>query len=411
MFSYTEHMSGNFVTGRIACPGCKSAVDSIFFTLRDIPVNCTTLWHSPVKAQSCQKGELGLSLCNSCGLVFNRYFDSSRLDYDEAYENSLDHSPAFQKYLQELTARLRARYKLRSKRIIEIGSGRGEFLKLLGINDENHCIGYDPSFKCDNDGDISPTVRFVQDYYSERYASEPVDFLACRHVLEHIPEPLVFLSNLRRTLAAQGEVHTYFEVPNGFQVFGGLGMWDVLYPHVHYFTLESLSTLFQRAGFELIETGFAFAEQFLYLEARAGTTSHETDRERLSSKFKLSRIPTDFEERFSSTVEMWSSFLCDNLAAGKHIAFWGAGAKGITFLNVVPHARQINYVIDINPRKQGTYVPGTGQCISAPSELKKQSPDVVITLNPVYEKEINSMIDDLGVEAKVVSNPEPVLKG
>jgi SAM-dependent methyltransferase len=156
-----------------------------------------------------------------CGLVSNRCL-ASKLDYDESYENSLDFSPSFQAYAQNLAERLRKKYNLRYRRIMEIGSGRGEFLKLLSADGENDCIGYDPAF--DGAGTDWPGVRFVQDYYNERHASESVDFVTCRHLLEHMEEPLRFLTDLRQTLAAQGEVAVYFEVPNAFLVFAGQTM-------------------------------------------------------------------------------------------------------------------------------------------------------------------------------------------
>ena len=47
---------------------------------------------------------------------------------------------------------------------------------------------------------------------------------------------------------------------------------------------------------------------------------------------------------------------------------WGAGARGVTLLNMLNDSR-IEYAVDINPRKQGKYVPGTGQQIVEPTFL------------------------------------------
>ncbi|HEV2273057.1 MAG TPA: hypothetical protein VGR96_02760 [Acidobacteriaceae bacterium] len=94
------------------------------------------------------------------------------------------------------------------------------------------------------------------------------------------------------------------------------------------------------------------------------------------------------------------------MSGKRRVALWGAGAKGVTFLNVVPGARQIDSVVDRNPRKRGMYVPGTGRRISAPEELERNPPELVITLNPAYVAEIQAMLADLGVSAQVVSDPE-----
>lgn len=351
-------------------------------------------------------GEIGLSLCPACGLISNVRYDPGRLDYDEGYDNSLDYSPAFRAYAQDLAGRLRQRYKLRGKRIIEIGSGQGEFLKLLSAQGENHCTGYDPTF--DGAGKQSPGVNFVQDYYTERQAAERVDFVACRHVLEHIPEPLAFLSGLHHTLSAQPGVTLYFEVPNAQQMLAGSGLWDVLYQHVHYFTPESLSALFRRAGFELIETGSAFFDQYLSIEARAGAGIQADAAQASPSQFGIGRLTAGFDQRFHQAVAAWNALLHKSISGKRRVVLWGAGAKGVTFLNVVPGARQIDSVVDLNPRKQGMYVPGTGQRIWAPEDLERDPPDLVITLNPAYVAEIQAMLADLGASAQVVSDPESV---
>jgi hypothetical protein len=60
-------------------------------------------------------------------------------------------------------------------------------------------------------------------------------------------------------------------------------------------------------------------------------------------------------------------------------------------------------VVDINPRKQGHFVPLMGQRIVGPDCLLKDPPDLVIVMNPEYEREVRSMIDDLGIDCQVVS--------
>ena len=67
---------------------------------------------------------------------------------------------------------------------------------------------------------------------------------------------------------------------------------------------------------------------------------------------------------------------------------WGAGSKGVTFLNMIDSRYQIEYVIDINPRKHGKYIPGTGQKIVSPEFLREYIPDIVIVMNLIYENEI-----------------------
>lgn len=72
----------------------------------------------------------------------------------------------------------------------------------------------------------------------------------------------------------------------------------------------------------------------------------------------------------------------------------------MTFLNTLKTQDQIEYVVDINPRKRGRYVPGTGQQIVPPEFLRDYQPDVVIVMNPIYKSEIQQLIKSLGLTAK-----------
>ena len=59
-------------------------------------------------------------------------------------------------------------------------------------------------------------------------------------------------------------------------------------------------------------------------------------------------------------------------------------------------------MVDINSRKQGKYVAGTGQQIVPPGFLVNYQPDVVLIMNPVYYAEIQSILDTLNLKANLV---------
>jgi len=84
---------------------------------------------------------------------------------------------------------------------------------------------------------------------------------------------------------------------------------------------------------------------------------------------------------------------------------WGAGAKGVIFLNLlqVTAGSGVNWVVDINPRQQGHFVPLMTQRIDGPECLLHDPPDLVIVMNPEYEGEVRSMINGLGIVCDVVS--------
>ena len=64
---------------------------------------------------------------------------------------------------------------------------------------------------------------------------------------------------------------------------------------------------------------------------------------------------------------------------------------------------EIEYAVDINPYKRGTFMAGTGQEIVGPEFLRVYKPDVVIAMNPIYRNEIQQDLNKLGVTAELVT--------
>ena len=89
--------------------------------------------------------------------------------------------------------------------------------------------------------------------------------------------------------------------------------------------------------------------------------------------------------------------------SGQHAVVWGAGAKGTIFINTLREHHQIQYVVDINPHKQGSYISGTGQKIVAPEALREYRPDFIILMNPIYRDEVERIVAALGLAPRLLS--------
>ena len=103
-----------------------------------------------------------------------------------------------------------------------------------------------------------------------------------------------------------------------------------------------------------------------------------------------------FPENYKNKVETYRHKLEKMEAKRQSVVVWGAGSKGVTFLNTFKNF-EIEYVVDINPHKQGMYISGTGQKIMPPEFLKSYKPDVIIIMNPIYKKEILELTNKLGL--------------
>jgi hypothetical protein len=77
------------------------------------------------------------------------------------------------------------------------------------------------------------------------------------------------------------------------------------------------------------------------------------------------------------------------------LAVWGGGSKAVAFLTALAPGQEIELVVDVNPHKHGTYLPGTGQRVVRPEALVHVRPDVAIVMNPIYEAEIRATLDSM----------------
>lgn len=380
------------------CPVCDSKDFSVFFKLSDTPVNVCIQWPTRDEALRCPKGDIKLAFCRVCGFIWNLVFAPTRLDYTQKYENSLFYSPLFQEYSNTLARRLVNSYDLRNKGIIDIGCGKGDFLFLLCELGNNRGVGFDTSYEGIGDDQKAPDhVTIIQDFYSEKYADYKTDLICSRFVLEHIEHPKAFLKMLRNTIGDHQHVIVFFEVPNTALILRDLSLWDIIYEHCSYFTFDSLERVFTLCGFDVLALYDSYSGQFLSIEASPGNGQSKRVRISGDSLKEIIKQVDSFVDNINKQVESWQKNLEDFEAAGKRAVLWGAGARGANFLNMLKVKGQIRYIVDINPRKHGKYISGTGQQIVPPEFLKTYRPDVLILTNAIYKKEIQKVVRSLGI--------------
>jgi len=387
------------------CPVCSGLEATDFESFRDMPVSIGIQWPTREEAVNCGKGDLDLVCCPGCGFIWNRSFDADLLEYSQRYDNSLDFSPVFQEFATNLARRLIDSYGIRNKTIVELGCGKGHFLNLLCEEGENRGVGFDPSFEGERvRTSASDRITYFQDFYGEKYTSHRGDLVCCRHVFEHIENPLDFLAMVRRTIGDNPETIVYFEVPNVRFILEKLSVWDVIFEHCNYFSAESLRYVFQRAGFEVLSLDDAYGGQFLSLEAKLADPGVQNQGRNGVDPSALCARAREFSGHVRETAAQWAERLAQFSAAGKRAVVWGGGAKTVSFLNMLPDSSPIGCVVDINPNKQGLFIPGSGQEIVSPEFLTNYKPDLVILMNPIYQDEVQAQLLQLGLDPELIAS-------
>lgn len=375
------------------CPACDSGRTSQIVSRKNVPVHQNLLMNDPLKARSITRADLEIICCQNCGFVFIADFDIDKLSYGDQYDNNQTFSSTFQAHLDQLAKRILGDKRNQNCHFIEIGCGQGQFLnKLIEEGVGNSGTGFDPSY-------IGPThlldgrLNFEKKVYDASCAKVPADVVICRHVIEHIPRPLELLKSIREALKNSPDARLYFETPCVEWIFRNQVVWDFFYEHCSLFSAGSLRRIFEVSGFKVKSITHIFDDQYLWLEATIGT--QDKIKESHNDLIKFAEI---YSEAEGTILENWKQRILDLKTQGA-VALWGAGAKGVTFANLIdPTCELLECVVDLNPNKQGKYIPGTGHPILNYRELGARNIKSVILMNPNYLSENQALLQKAGLQ-------------
>lgn len=186
---------------------------------------------------------------------------SRRIDYEASW--LISEVPGRRHIIDALRA-IKKERDVRGQRVIELGSGIGTNLAVFA--EDNLVLGLEGLEAAATESRRRGIEALVVDVEGEiPLESGCADWLLCIDVLEHLFAPAKCLESARRILKEHG--HLIVGVPNHFdlygrlRVLGGSGIdsqryfpdsphWQ--YPHVRFFSRQSIEGLLQHAGFAVV---------------------------------------------------------------------------------------------------------------------------------------------------------------
>ena len=398
------------------CPVCGSAETRSTVTRARLPTMQNAVHREQRLARAARAGQFSLSACRACGFAWNSVFDSSRLEYDDSYDNAVP-SAVMDRYYDELALELGQRYGLERGYVVDIGCGNGRFLSAIArVWPSSQGLGVDPALPSDSvvaDG----RIRLVKGVFNDRLLETAPSLVVCRHVLEHMPAPVEFIGDLRTALGAREGEPLFVEVPDLEWIIRNDVFWDFCYEHCNYFTESSLRVALARAGFSVARTRLGFGDQYRWMEAvsaPAGAASvarppEQTREDGGSAALRPAAVAdalASYADSERGRIDVLRARLRELRAAGLAIAVWGMATKGVMFtLLVDPGGELIDAAVDVNTNKQGCFVPLSGRPIEAPSALRRFTGQslTVIVMNTNYAAEIRGLCRAEGIAAEFLS--------
>jgi len=184
--------------------------------------------------------------CLSCGVVRQDVaLDAKGLERwyrDRYHEEFYTHTPQHDRAVAEKRLDV---YQLKAgQKLLDIGSGNGAFVaaaRARGLD----AWGQDLSAQADSDR------VYVGELSAIAFPTGDFDVITIHDVLEHVPDPVAFLKEVRRLLKSPGGV-LLLDYPR-FWHEAGEHHWKLI-EHLWMFTGNQLLDLLQRTGFEVDES-------------------------------------------------------------------------------------------------------------------------------------------------------------
>lgn len=357
-------------------------------------------WNLPLAADvrenptSCKRYPIEPVVCTECGHV--QLKETLDVDMYDNYLYTPSFSKEFQEYIEEFVDSVAGLNT--GKHVVEIGSSNGYLLKAMQKRGWE-VLGFEPSSVLAEEAK-QKGVPTLQMCFGDNDSVQSIkkwgtpDVVIMRHVMEH-------LDDLNGIIEAIGSIlHEgvlVIEVPWLLKMIREKQFYAFFHEHLSYFSVTILRDLLRRYGFEVMdikENSLEGGSIAVYAYKGKNMRCKESQ---VSSYLKLEkewcsieRI-VSFSDEANQYIDKIKNIVTTEKKAGRKVAAWGAGQRGVTLLNICGLKQtDIEYIIDVNENYWWKYVLGADIQIVPPSWLKEHYVDSIIILATGYADEIIS---------------------
>ena len=372
------------------CRFCKNELKKIFLNLGEMPSANSFLKKRDLKQE--KKYPLCVYICKECLLVqIPEIRTPDELFSNYAYFSSF--SDSWLNHAKEYVEMMIKRFKLNKKsHIIEIASNDGyllDFFSKLNIP----VLGIEPATniaKISKEKGITTLKKFFNTQVAQelKNKNQQADVLIGNNVLAHVPDINDFVKGMKILLKPSGIIT--LEFPHILQLINQNQFDTIYHEHFSYFSFSVIQKIFSSQKliiFDVEEISTHGGSLRIFVKhSENEIIGIDKNVENLIQKEKESGINdynmySGFSTKIGKNKEKFLEFLVKADKENKTVICYGAPAKGNTLLNYFQiNSKLIKYTVDLNPHKQGLFLPGTHLEIKSPLEIKNTKPDYIIIL-------------------------------
>ena len=389
------------------CRFCNNNLEHMFVDLGKSP-----LANSYLKREDLNKMEpfypLRVYVCSKCFLVQLEQYENPRNIFTEyAYMSS--YSESMLKHVQDFVEESIKRFHIdKNSQVIEIASNDGYMLQFYKSNNIP-CLGIEPALNVAKIAE-QKGIKTVTKFFSLQTARELIseykgaDLLIAFNVLPHTPNLNEFIEGLKLVLKKDGIAVIQFSAY--LLPFLQNKEFDTIYhEHFSFFSVYTLEKIFTSHGltiFDIEEQTIHGGSMRIYLKHTENDSINislsVTNQIKKEFEYGINELSTymGFQDRIDELKSKIWKFFLDVKNENKIVVGYGAPAKGNTLLNYCGVDKNIlSYTVDVNPYKQGRFLPGTQIPIYPPQKIFETKPDYVLILAWNLKDEIMKQMKEI----------------
>ena len=384
------------------CRGCGAKLTLTFLDLGMSPIANNLVENKQLNHQN-KSYPLRAMTCEKCALVQlseaipkEKLFPSSYTYFSSYSSTWLEHSKT---YAEKMISLLQLN---QNDLVVEIASNDGYLLQYFA-NSGIKVLGIEPASGVAKTA-IAKGIPTLINYFGESTAVELTQgqkpkLMIGNNVLAHVPDIHDFIKGFSLLIADEGLIT--FEFPHLLNLIKKTQFDTIYHEHYSYLSVTALLPIFAQHGLRIINVEKLLTHggslRIFVAKNISSWIVHESVRATIAEESQYDPRDLRIYETVQRKVEGIKHNLLSELIKckkdGKRISAYGAAAKGVTLLNYCGISNDlIDYVVDLNPNKQGKFLPGSQIPIVGINVFDMKIPDILLVLPWNLSIEIKSQL-------------------